>query len=282
MTIFELQRLAAFSVGDRGGNPAGVAICDVLPAPDRMQEIAAEVGYSETAFAAPADGEWRVRYFAPEIEIPFCGHATIALGAALAARHGNGVFRLRLNDAEITVEGRADRSAMFAALSSPPTRSEEAEPVLLDRALALFGYEPTELDPRLPPAVIEAGARHLALTLADRHQLAAMRYDLDEGRSLMLEHRLATINLIHAETRTLFHARNAFAAGGVHEDPATGAAAAAWAGYLRDLAWPHDGTIEIIQGEDMGVPCHLRAKISPEMGAGIEVSGTVRRIKAEL
>lgn len=267
-------------MNDQGGNPAGVALFNVLPDANRMQGIAADVGYSETAFAAPAGDGWRVRYFAPEIEIPFCGHATIALGAALAARHGNGVFRLRLNDAEITVEGRADQFGLFAALHSPPTRSEEAEAALLDQALALFGYKPADLDPRFPPAMIEAGARHFALSLSDRRQLAVMRYDLNEGRALMLGHRLATISLVHAEAPTLFHARNPFAAGGVYEDPATGAAAAAWAGYLRDLGWPHGGAIEIIQGEDMGVPCHLRAEMTPEIGGSIRVSGAVRRIEA--
>lgn len=279
--MFALERLAAFSMNDQGGNPAGVALFDVLPDADSMQEIAAEVGYSETAFAAPTGTGWRVRYFAPEIEIPFCGHATIALGAALATRSGSGVFRLRLNDAEITVEGLADQSGLFAALHSPPTRSEGADPALLDQALALFGYELADLDPRFPPAVIDAGARHLALSLSDRQQLAAMRYDLHQGRALMLEHRFATISLVHAEASNLFHARNPFAAGGVYEDPATGAAAAAWAGYLRDLGWPHGGAIEIIQGEDMGVPCHLHAEITPEAGAGIRVSGAVRRIEAE-
>ena len=81
----DVQRIAAFSDGPSGGNPAGVVLCDALPAAVRMQAIAAEVGFSETVFAAPAGGGWRVRYFAPEIEVPFCGHATIALGAALAS-----------------------------------------------------------------------------------------------------------------------------------------------------------------------------------------------------
>jgi PhzF family phenazine biosynthesis protein len=80
----EVQRIAAFSQGTTGGNPAGVVLCEVLPPADRMLAIAAEVGYSETVFAAPSEDGWRVRYFAPEIEVPFCGHATIALGAALA------------------------------------------------------------------------------------------------------------------------------------------------------------------------------------------------------
>ena len=263
----------------RGGNPAGVAICEGLLDVDHMQTIAAEVGYSETVFAAPAGDGWRVRYFAPKIEIPFCGHATIALGAALAVREGNGVFRLHLNEAEITVEGRASQSEMFASLCSPPTQSLAAEHSLVDRALELFGYVPADLDGRFPPAVIEAGARHLAITLSNRQKLAAMRYDMNEGRSLMLEHGLATISLMHAETPTLFHARNPFAAGGVYEDPATGAAAAAWAGYLRDLRWWQGEAIEIIQGDDMGTPCLLYAEITPEIGAGIRVAGAVRRIE---
>lgn len=278
--MIEIGRFAAFCSGGRGGNPAGVAICDALPDAGSMQRIAAEVGYSETAFAAPSGDGWRVRYFAPEIEVPFCGHAMIALGAALAAMNGDGVFGLRLNDAEISVEGRADRSDMFAALSSPPTRSETADPALLDKALALFGWEPDALDPRFPPAVVDAGARHLALALGDRRRLAAMRYDLNDGRELMLANGLATISLLQAEAPDLFHARNAFAAGGVYEDSATGAAAAAWAGYLRDFGGPHIETIEIIQGEDMGAPCRILAQSTPELGASVRVSGAVRRIGA--
>ena len=99
----DVQRIAAFSDGEAGGNPAGVVIGDALPDSAEMQRIAAEVGFSETAFAAPLEGGWRVRYFSPESEVPFCGHATIALGAALARRSGDGVYALTLNDARITV-----------------------------------------------------------------------------------------------------------------------------------------------------------------------------------
>src|ERR1700730_16976003 len=84
-----VERIAAFSDGDVGGNPAGVAICDALPDVKTMQTVAAEVGYSETVFAAPTDRGWRVRYFAPKVEVDFCGHASIALGAALALRQGD-------------------------------------------------------------------------------------------------------------------------------------------------------------------------------------------------
>lgn len=271
-----VERLAAFAEGDIGGNPAGVVIHDRLPDAATMQAVAAEVGYSETAFAAPEGDEWRVRYFAPEIEVPFCGHATIALGAALARRHGDGCFRLRLNEARITVEGQRTGKDYAASLQSPPTRSRPAEPQLVQDALAVFGYDQQDLDVALPPAVAEAGARHMILALKNRGRLAAMRYDLAEGRVLMLTQGFATISLVHIERPNLFHARNPFAAGGVYEDPATGAAAAALAGYLRDIGWPHGGLIEVLQGQDMGMPSHLHAEVSPEPGAGIRVSGSVR------
>ncbi len=274
-------KIAAFSDGETGGNPAGVVIADALPAADRMQATAAEVGFSETAFAARADdGSWRVRYFAPQSEVPFCGHATIALGAALAMQQGDGVFPLTLNQARITVEGRRDGALFSAALQSPPTRSAPASQALLSEALALFGYTAQDLDARIPPAIAHAGADHLVLALKSRAALSAMHYELEAGRALMAGAGLTTIVLVFAETPRLLHTRNPFASGGVYEDPATGAATAALAGYLRDIAWPHGGAIDVVQGEDMGMLSRLHARISPEPGSSIRVSGTARLMQA--
>ena len=271
-----LLRIAAFSDGDRGGNPAGVLITESHPDSAEMKRIAAELGYSETAFAMPDGDAWRVRYFSPESEVPFCGHATIALGAALAERFGEGVFRLKLNQAEITVEGWREGGVSLAALQSPPTRSAPLPPALLDEVLDLFAYRETDLAADIPPARIHGGADYLALCLESRAALAAMHYDLDAGRELMNREGLITILLAWAETPRRFHTRNPFASGGVYEDPATGAATAAFAGYLRDLGWPHGGAIEILQGEDMGMPSRLYAEIPPEPGSSIRVSGSTR------
>ena len=272
----DVLKIAAFSDGDTGGNPAGVVLGDKLPEVDAMQRVAAEVGFSETAFAAPVGEGWRVRYFSPESEVPFCGHATIALGAALAMKHGDGVFALTLNQANITVEARAGNGLATAALQSPPTRSMPAPAQWVSDALALFGYTPDDLDARIPPAIIHGGADHLALVLKSRETLAAMAYELDAGRSLMKRAGLVTILLAWAETPQRFHTRNPFASGGVHEDPATGAATAAFAGYLRDIGWPHGGAIDVVQGEDMGMRSHLHAEIPPTPGSSIRVSGTAR------
>ena len=103
-----------------------------------------------------------------------------------------------------------------------------------------------------------------------------MHYALDAGRTLMLASGLVTVVLVVVESDQLFHTRNAFASGGVLEDPATGAATAALAGYLRDLGWPHGGAIDVVQGEDMGMRSRLRAEIGPAPGSSIRVSGTAR------
>jgi PhzF family phenazine biosynthesis protein len=275
-----VRHIAAFSDGLTGGNPAGVTICKTLPTAFEMQQIAADVGFSETAFCEPIAGRWRVRYFSPETEVPFCGHATIALGAALAMDYGDGVFGLTLNSAEITVEGQRNGEMFTAALQSPPTRSQPAAPELVTSALALLGYVDGDLDLNLSPAIAEAGATHLIITLKSRERLAAMTYDLDAGRRLMIDAGVNTISLVHVESARLFNARNPFASGGVYEDPATGAAAAAFAGYLRDLKWPHGGEIEIVQGEDMGMRSRLRAAISTKVGGSIRVSGTARVMRS--
>ena len=275
-----LQRISAFSESGRGGNPAGVVLADVLPDEATMQSVAAEVGYSETAFAAPGTDAWRVRYFSPLAEVPFCGHATIALGAALAGRDGDGTYALQLNQARIQVQAWHEDGQVLAALQSPPTRSQAPDPGLFAAAMDLFDLEPAELDPRLPPTLMHAGADHLLLALRDRHRLARMAYSLEAGRRLMQDAGLTTIALVVAETPRSFHARNAFAIGGVFEDPATGAAAAALGGALRDLGWPHGGAVEILQGHDMGAPSRLHVSIGPGSGESVRVSGATHRIDA--
>ncbi|WP_313177849.1 PhzF family phenazine biosynthesis protein, partial [Massilia sp.] len=144
------------------------------------------------------------------------------------------------------------------------------------RALALFGYTQEDLDPRIPPALAHGGAGHLVLALRSRALLAAMRYDLYAGRAFMRELGIVTVVLAWAESETLFHTRNPFAAGGVYEDPATGAGTAALAGYLRDIDWPHGGQIDVVQGEDMGMRSRLRASFDAAPGGSIRVSGTAR------
>lgn len=272
-----IQKLAAFCAGDQGGNPAGVVVADALPDAATMQRVAREVGFSETAFAARAGDAWQVRYYSPEAEIPFCGHATIALAAALAMQTGESRFRMQLAHDAIEVEGTrlSDRTGE-AAFVSPPSRSRAATEEELAAALELFGLDRSDLQQGFTPAVIHAGADHIFLPIARRERLAAMAYDFARGQALARERGWVTMLLAHAQSPTLFHARNAFAYGGVYEDPATGAAAAALAGYLRAQGYAGGTRIEVHQGDDMGTPCRLQATTPQEVGGRVRVSGTAR------
>ena len=274
----KIHRIAAFTENGGGGNPAGVVLSETLPEAEIMQRIAAEVGYSETVFAAPTGDVWQTRYFSPENEVPFCGHATIALGAVLARENGAGRYRLSLSEGEIEVEAHMEGGTGFSTLRSLPTRNAPASKALVEEALSLFDYSAEILDRSLPPARMNAGAEHLLLALTSRQQLSAMRYDLEAGREFMRRHGFVTVALIWRETETLFHARNAFASGGVLEDPATGAAAAALAGLLRDRRVLTRGELTILQGADMGRPSRIGVRFDDPAGSPVFVSGASTNI----
>jgi len=183
-----------------------------------------------------------------------------------------------LNNASITVDARPSETGMVATLSSPPTKSQAIREDELSEVLSLFELSQVDLDARLPPARIHGGADHIVLPLKDRSQLANMSYDLDQGRDVMRRHELVTVMLVYIEADQTFVARNAFASGGVLEDPATGAAAAAFGGYLRDQDWPHGGKFTIRQGEDMGHPSLIEVELNDTPGAPVRVSGGAKII----
>jgi PhzF family phenazine biosynthesis protein len=274
-----ILKLAAFSYQGQGGNPAGVVFVDKMPEPEEMLEVAKQVGYSETAFLVEQADGWRVRYFAPEMEVPFCGHATIALGAALGERFGEGKYRLFLNESEISVSAeKSGNGVLMSTLQSPETWSKDAPWDYVDKVLAAFNLGRDSLDPRFPVRFAFAGAKHLILVMKDRKTLADMSYQFEVVKSLMADEGLVTISILWQESDELFHSRNAFASGGVYEDPATGAAAAALAGYLRDINWQGKKSFMILQGEDMGMPSRLLVQYTLKVGESVSVSGEVRHI----
>jgi len=142
----KLYRAAAFSSGGKGGNPAGVAICSRALSESTMQALARDVGYSEVAFLHPEAGSWRVRYFAPEIEIPFCGHATIAAGVVLGLNHGVGQYDLKTNFASVPVVASMSSTGWMARFVSPRTYTREMALTHVERLRACFGLVPDDLD----------------------------------------------------------------------------------------------------------------------------------------
>jgi PhzF family phenazine biosynthesis protein len=271
-------RYSAFTDDPAGGNPAGVVLDASALDDAAMLAIAAEVGYSETAFVTAGDASARrfqVRYFSPLAEVAFCGHATVALAVALAEQLGAGDLLFDTPVGEIPVATAIDPadSTARATLTSVPAHSRPATPRELDATLEALRWSVDDLDTALPPHVAFGGNEHLVLGAASRSRLADLDYDFDALTDVMRRHGWTTVHLVWRESPYLFHARDPFPVGGVVEDPATGAAAAAFGGYLRTLGLiTAPSTIGIRQGEDMGRPSDLRIDVSAEDGR-VRVTG---------
>ncbi|MFF8401205.1 PhzF family phenazine biosynthesis protein [Streptomyces sp. NPDC015684] len=262
----EVLRYTAFSSNPAGGNPAGVVLDAAGLDDDAMLAIAADLGYSESAFLTvpPEDVEGRteraytIRYFSPKAEVSFCGHATIATAIALAERTGPGELVFATPAGTVPVEVAAEGGTLRATLTSVAPHIEEVSDADVTEALAALDWQRSELDPAFPPRIAFAGARHLVLAAATRTRLADLAYDFARLETLMHRLDLTTVQLVWRESDTVFHVRDPFPVGGVVEDPATGAAAAAFGAYARELGLvPEQSVLTLRQGEDMGRPGEL-------------------------
>jgi PhzF family phenazine biosynthesis protein len=268
MTDIKILRYAAFSDDPGGGNPAGVVLDAATLTDAEMLRIAADVGYSETAFLTGqrAPGTYRVRYFSPLAEVSFCGHATVGAAVALADRDGPGplTFVTNVGDVPVTVDDRRR-----ATLVSVGTKVAELTPGDLTALLAALRWKAEELDPALPPRVAYAGAFHPVVAAGSRERLADLDYDVPVLKALMEARGWTTVQLIHRTAEDRFEVRNPFPVGGVYEDPATGAAAAALGGYLRaGRLVPDDAVVHVAQGG-----ARITVTLVPGED-GVRVSGT--------
>ncbi|KAA9085304.1 PhzF family phenazine biosynthesis protein [Microbacterium radiodurans] len=277
MTAPEILRYAAFTTRPDGGNPAGVVL-DAGGLDDaRMQQIAAEVDYAETAFVTGRadDGSIAIRYFSPIAEVPFCGHATVATAVALADRGqvDAGVLRFATPVGPVHIDVSRDETGGRAAFRSVPPSVAPLDDDALAEILDLLGLHDGVLDPDLPPRLANAGNPHPVIALADRAVFDRFRFDPDAVRLLMDERGWpATITVVHRTASDRFAARNLFPVGRITEDPATGSAAAAFGAYLREVG-AVDAPVRIVieQGAHVGRPGLLTVDIS-EAG-GIRVTG---------
>jgi PhzF family phenazine biosynthesis protein len=263
----DVLRYAAFTTDPAGGNPAGV-VPDAtgLTATD-MQRIAADVGYSETAFVTQSDltaRRFRLRYFSPLVEVPFCGHATVATSVAIAHRLGIGPLLFDTPAGEIPVHTDLADGVPVATLTSVATRTRPVSGTELAEALAVLHWSSKDLHPDFRPQIGFGGVEHLILPVRTRARLAELDYDFTGLAELMNRSGWTTVHLFWPESDSVFHARDPFPVGGVVEDPATGAAAAAFGGYLRELGRiGRPRRLTVHQGVDMGRPSELLIDVDP-------------------
>jgi PhzF family phenazine biosynthesis protein len=276
----EILRYTAFSSDPEGGNPAGVVLDASGLDEGQMLAVAAEVGYSESAFLTRQTGEgaYTIRYFSPKAEVPFCGHATVATAIALAERNGPGELEFATLAGTVPVTVVRENGELRATLTSVAPYVTDIEAADLAEALAALHWAAADLDPAMPPRIAYAGARHLVLAAATRERLAALSYDFARLEALMHRLDLTTLQLVWREAQDSFHVRDPFPVGGVVEDPATGAAAAAFGAYLREQHLvPEAARLTLHQGADMGRPGTLTVELRAD-DARVRVSGTSTRM----
>ncbi len=144
--------------------------------------------------------------------------------------------------------------------------------------LAALGWSSDDLDPGLPPAIGFRGNRHPVLVAGNLHRLATLSYDFVSLQRIGRAHDWVTVQLVAATGPGTWRARDPFPWGGVVEDPATGAAAAAFAGYLRSRRRAATGdTFVVKQGVEMGrfsrIEVELLERAALVSGHAVRISG---------
>lgn len=276
----EILRFSAFAATPDGGNPAGVVLdASTLDDAD-MQRIAADVGYSETAFVTSHDASrYRVRYWSPAAEVPFCGHATVATAVALAERDGSGEVVFDTQAGAVALRSTTDaEGTVSVSFTSVEPQVRDLEDEVRDHLLTLLGLTAADLDPRYPVRESFAGNWHPIVVLADRELFHQFRFAPADVAALMrAQSWLGTVTVLHAESDDEYLARNLFPVGRITEDPATGSAAASTGAYLRAAGLTVPATIRIRQGAHVGRPSELL--VSVPLAGGIDVTGGATRLR---
>jgi trans-2,3-dihydro-3-hydroxyanthranilate isomerase len=280
-----------------GGNPLAVLPDARGLTATRMQAIAREFNLSETVFVLPAEHPAhtrRLRIFTPAAELPFAGHPTLGTAWLLAAlgvvplqepatplvfEEGVGPVAV-----EIAVENGQPTFARLTAARWPEGGPAPPEPAQLAELLSLTVADLAGGD--WQPEAWSCGVPFLCVPLRDRAALARARLRQDRWEATLADCWAPQVYPFCRDPAdpALFHVRMFAPALGVAEDPATGAAAAAFAGYLTGRAGEIAGTRRwtLSQGVDMGRPSTLTVEADLVAGQprAVRVGGTAVQVSA--
>lgn len=255
-----------------GGNPLAV-FTDAQGLTDgEMQQLAAEMNYSETTFVLPPSdpsNTARVRIFNRTAEMPFAGHPNVGTGCVLAALgYGEGDV-LRFEEIAGLVEVRIERDARGAiagAHIAAPLPLSTGPDLPVDAVAACAGLAPGDLvlsahAPRiasvgLPFCFVEVTGEALARAVPDLAAFRRLAQSLPERPDRLSLHLYARVD--RAAPHRL-RARMFAPLSGTVEDPATGSANAALAAFLLSLGSVNEARFEIAQGVELGRPSRLLA-----------------------
>ena len=274
----------AFTTEPLSGNVAGVVPnADGLNQP-QMQAIASELGASETAFVQSSDAaDRRLRYFTPEVEVDLCGHATVAAHAQLfesgTIDAGTHSFETNVGVLDIDV---GDDGVIWMTQQPPEVRDADVAIETVAEALAL---EPAAIsDVELPLARATTGVPALIVPVAFLGALGDVELDraavLDLCEQVDADGVYAfTFDTLEADAT--LHGRFFGPALGIDEDPVTGTASGAVAGYLKDVGAfsPMPDEIVCEQGHFVDRPGIVRVRLNDTVSVG---GRAVRTLDGEL
>jgi len=275
------QTLDVFSETALAGNPLAVVLDAEGLSDSRMQAIAGEFNLSETVFVfEPRNpiNTARVRIFTPKRELPFAGHPTIGTAALIAHLRARDLLaaqdlRIVLEEAVggVVCSARHRQGQALAAYFELPKLPERlgGKPPPKTEIAAGLGLEPGDIGfGAHEPSLFSAGAPYLfvpvgSLGAVGRAAPGAMVWASKDGPATFLYTSEA------ARDGSAYHARMFAPAWGVIEAPATGSAAAGFAGVVHAFDRPGDGehTLTIEKGFEMGRPSLIALGLTIEAGA---------------
>lgn len=268
--------------GDRlAGNPLAIVLdCEGLDL-DAMQRIAREFNLSESVFVLPPENprhRARIRIFTPDYEMPFAGHPTVGSAIALAelaAGDGDAIFVLEENIGPVRCAVSRGEGATFAEFDLaklPEPLSLTADPEAIGAALGLGPHEIGFENHRV--AFFSAGVPYVTIPVANLQAAAKARLNNEMWAQLApkkSEWAFASPYVYCREAvnkESAFHVRMIVPGNPSYEDPATGSAAAAFAGAIMHFDRPGDGMTRywIEQGLEMGRPSRIRLELDVAAG----------------
>jgi trans-2,3-dihydro-3-hydroxyanthranilate isomerase len=278
--------LDVFTPHALAGNPLAVVLDAEGLNDHAMQAIAREFNLSETVFVTPpqdARSRSALRIFTPVRELPFAGHPTVGTAVLLAIRdhgghHGHVAFDLEekigLLPCSVEVLSGASGKAVFSLPILPQSLGEAANDIAAAHAIGLkpgdIGFE------RHSPSVFTAGNGFTFIPVKDRAALArATTFSPDWGTVRAGGHpNVYVYTKDTAEPGHDYRARMFARDMGGFEDPATGSAAAAFAGVVMAFDAPDDGQrkLTIEQGYEMGRPSQIDLHLTVENGVLVKAA----------
>ncbi|MFV2120551.1 PhzF family phenazine biosynthesis protein [Streptomyces sp. Act-28] len=215
----------AFTDRPFSGNPAGVLLLDAFPDDHWLQQVAAEVNLSETAFAHPlppgGDADWALRWFTPTTEVDMCGHATLATAHVLhAAGRSAGTVRFATRCGVLAATVAEDGRITMDFPTSTLTRVEP--PAGLADALGAEVVSVHDTAAHIGDLLVE---------LRDERTVRALEPDLPALAGLSERGVIATAAAEDPSRGHDFVSRCFFPRLGIDEDPVTGSAHTALAPF---------------------------------------------------